>query len=85
MKQEIKDIAIEAVTKTAPAGLLTRMSEPWWVTVNWTGVLTGVLVVLQILYLMRKWWREETAWGLRLKRWAESRGLTPSKAMELDE
>lgn len=35
-----------------------------------------VLVVLQILYLLRKWWREESEWGQRLKDWAERQGFT---------
>lgn len=83
MKQEIKDIAVELATKTAPAGGLTLWSAHWWVSVNWTAVLTGLLVVLQILYLLRKWWREETEWGQRLRRWAERTGFT--KPVELDE
>lgn len=70
MKQELKDIAVELVTKTAPASGLTAWSAHWWASVNWTAAATGVLVVLQILYLLRKWWREESEWGIRLKRWA---------------
>lgn len=85
MKPEIRDIAIELATKTAPAGGLTALSSHWWASVNWTGVLTGVLIVLQIAYLLRKWWREESSWGLRLKRWASDRGVAISKPMELDE
>lgn len=78
MKQEIKDIVMELATKTTPAGFAA-----WWAQVDITAVLTGVLVGLQILYLLRKWWREETEWGRRLKRWAERHNLT--KPTELDE
>ena len=85
MKPEIKDIVVELTTKTAPAGGLTFVSAHWWATVNWTGVLTGILIVLQILYVLRKWWREETAWGRKMRTWAENRGLVVSKPMELDE
>jgi hypothetical protein len=65
MKQELKDIAVELAVRTAPASGIA-----WYSQISWTGVLTGVLVVLQIAYLVRKWWREETEWGQRLKRWA---------------
>lgn len=85
MKQELKDIAIELATKTAPAGGLLAWTTNWLSTLNWNVVLGGALLVLQILYLLRKWWREETAWGMKLKRWAENRGLVASKPMELDE
>ncbi len=78
MKPELKDIAVEAATKTTPAGLLA-----WISSADWTAMLAGTLVVLQILYLLRKWWREETEWGLKLKRWAERHGIT--KPAELDE
>jgi len=66
MKQELKDIAVELAVRTAPASGIA-----WYSQISWTGFLTGVLVVLQIAYLMRKWWREETEWGQRLKRWAK--------------
>ncbi|RQO57025.1 hypothetical protein DBV14_09455 [Variovorax sp. KBW07] len=71
MKQEIKDIATELVVRTAPAGGIA-----WYSDISWTGFLTGVLVVLQIMYLVRKWWREESEWGQRIKEWAERKGLT---------
>lgn len=85
MKEEIKDIGTELAARTAPAGVITMVSSPWWVSVNWVGVLTGVLVVIQIAYLLRKWYREETTWGLAMRRWLAKRDLTPSRAMELDE
>ncbi|VTU34085.1 hypothetical protein [Variovorax sp. RA8] len=72
MKQEIKDIAVELAVRTAPASGIA-----WYSQISWTAFLTGVLVVLQIGYLVRKWWREETEWGLRIKRWAEGRFTKP--------
>lgn len=71
MKQEIKDIATELAFRTAPAG-----GAAWYAQLEWTTVLTMVLVVLQILYLLRKWWREESEWGQRIKDWAERQGFT---------
>jgi len=68
MKDELKDIGYELLVRTTPAGFAA-----WWSEVSWTAAFTGVLVVLQIFYLARKWWREETEWGMRLKRWAEGR------------
>ncbi len=65
MKQELKDIAVELVVRTTPAGAIA-----WWADMNWTTVIAVTLGVLQVLYLLRKWWREETEWGMRLKRWA---------------
>ena len=72
MSQEFKDIAYEFAVRTAPAGVLS-----WWASVNWTTALAILLGVLQVAYLLRKWWREETAWGMRLKRWAEGRFTNP--------
>lgn len=64
MKQELKDAAYEFVVRTVPAGAVS-----WWSQLTFTSFLTAALVVLQILYLLRKWTREETEWGMRLKRW----------------
>lgn len=72
MKQEIKDIAVELAVRTAPASGIA-----WYSQISWTAFLTGVLVVLQILYLVRKWWREESEWGVKLKRWAEGKFTRP--------
>lgn len=64
MKKEVHDIAIE-VAKAAPGIVASAF------TLNTiVAFFTLIFVILQILYLGRKWWREETAWGLRLKRWA---------------
>lgn len=85
MKQEIKDIAVELATRTAPAGGLTIVSAPWWDNINWAAVMSGLLVVLQAAYLLRKWWREETDWGKGMKRSTGRPTRDDSKPMELDE
>jgi hypothetical protein len=43
-----------------------------------------LFIVLQGAYLIRKWWREETDYGLKMKRWANGEftqpaDLTPSR------
>jgi uncharacterized protein HemY len=65
MKQEAKDIAVNLVYN-APASLLA-----WWQQVNVTTIIAIVLGVLQVAYLVRKWIREETEWGQKLKRWGQ--------------
>ena len=65
MKQEMKDIAFNVIYQT-PASLVA-----WWQQLSLTTALAVLLGVLQVAYLLRKWWREETEWGLRLKRWAK--------------
>ncbi|NDZ12033.1 hypothetical protein C7T35_15495 [Variovorax sp. WS11] len=62
MKQEIKDIAANIVYQ-APASVVA-----WWQQLSLTTAIAITLGVLQILYLLRKWWREETDWGQKLKR-----------------
>ncbi|MBT2322513.1 hypothetical protein J7E62_09165 [Variovorax paradoxus] len=64
MKQEIKDIAINLMYQ-APASFIA-----WWQQLSLTTAIAVVLGVLQVLYLVRKWWREETEFGKRMKRWA---------------
>ncbi len=71
MKQEIKDIAVNVVYN-APASLVA-----WWQQASVTTIIAVILGVLQILYLLRKWWREETAWGQRIKRWAAGQPTKP--------
>lgn len=77
MKQEVHDIAVEAV-KASPGVIASGFTLSTAVT-----IATLAFVLLQIAYLIRKWVREETEWGQKLKRWAERHGL--SKPMELDE
>lgn len=83
MKPELKDIAIEVATKTAPAGGLLAWTTNWLSNINWNVMLGGVLLVLQILYLLRKWWREETSFGIWMRR--KVGAPVTSKPMELDE
>lgn len=66
MKQEIKDIGVELVVRTAPASWFA-----WVVDMSPVTFLTCVLIAIQIAYLLRKWYREETAVGRQLKDWME--------------
>jgi hypothetical protein len=63
MKQELKDIATQAVVSSPTSGwaVLTGLS-----VAEWTAIILGIA---QLAYLLRKWWREETEWGIRMKRW----------------
>lgn len=64
MKQEVKDIALQ-VAVSAPTSITAILSK---VTIaEWVAIIFGLL---QALYLVRKWWREETEWGIKAKRWA---------------
>lgn len=62
MKQELKDIGFQLVysAPTAVYALVSKVTVAEWVAI--------ILGVLQALYLARKWWREETAFGLWMKR-----------------
>jgi len=73
MKQEIKDIAVN-VAYNAPTSFVA-----WWSSLSATTIIAVVLGVLQIAYLIRKWIREETAWGRRLKRWANGEETKPGE------
>lgn len=76
MKQEARDIAIQAAVNapTATWALLTGLTLAEWLAIG--------MAVLQAIYLLRKWWREETEWGQRMKRWAKRKTTGP---MDLDE
>lgn len=65
MKQEIKDIAMQAVVSspTSSYALFSKLTIAEWIAL--------AMFVLQAVYLLRKWWREETEWGMRLKRWTK--------------
>jgi len=71
MKQETQDIIIEAV-KAAPAVTMSVLTLN-----NAVAIVTIIFIVLQAAYLMRKWMREETEWGVRLKRWAKEKFTEP--------
>jgi len=71
IKQETHDILIEAV-KAAPGITMSA------ITLNGAvAIATIVFIVLQVAYLIRKWVREETEWGYRLKRWAAEKFTQP--------
>lgn len=71
MKQETQDILVE-VAKAAPAISMTA------ITLNHlVAVATILFIILQAAYLIRKWMREETEWGRRLKRWAQEKFTQP--------
>lgn len=56
MKPEITNEAIKG-TPAVVGALASAM------TLNeWVAILTGLYVVVQVLYLLRKWWREEKGW-----------------------
>lgn len=56
MKQQTYDIAIETA-KGAPAVAGAVAAS---LTLNeWVAVTTGIYILVQIAYLLRKWWREE--------------------------
>ena len=64
MKQEVQDIAVEAA-KATPGVLATGFTLN-----NAVALATLCFIVLQIVYLIRKWVREETEWGRKISRWA---------------
>lgn len=71
MKQETQDILYE-VAKATPAISMTA------ITLNQVvAIVTILFIVLQAAYLIRKWMREETEWGRRLKRWAAEKFTQP--------
>ena len=60
MQTETHDVAVEAA-KGAPAvaGALAASF-----TLNeWVAIATGLYILIQCLYLLRKWWREEKDWA----------------------
>lgn len=71
MKQETQDIILEAV-KAAPAVTMTALTMN-----DIVAFVTIIFIVLQVAYLVRKWMREETEWGIRLKRWAQDKFTKP--------
>ena len=68
MKTEMQDVAVEAA-KAAPAIGATLFSLNGFIA-----LATAALIVLQIAYLVRKWIREETDWGRKLKRRTSKKG-----------
>lgn len=50
--------AAPAVIGTAIAGMTLE---------KWVALATLVYIAIQAGYLLRKWWREETEWGRKMK------------------
>jgi hypothetical protein len=62
VQTETHDIAVEAA-KGAPAVAGAVASV---LTLNeWVAVATGIYILIQCLYLLRKWWRDEKDWAHR--------------------
>lgn len=76
MKQELKDIVYELSMRTTPATWLA-----WWSGLDVNQVLAGILLLLQIAFLIWKWYRMRTQFGNKIRGAVEKF----SKPMELDE
>jgi len=63
MKQEVRDIFWQVLysSPTSAVALVSKFTVAEWIAI--------VLGIFQALYLIRKWWREETEFGLKLKHW----------------
>jgi len=70
---ELLDILHELVLRTIPGTVLAKLADAPWLAI--------CLFVLQLAYLLRKWWREETEWGLRMKKLV---GVKPSQPGSLE-
>lgn len=56
----MKQAMATEVIRGAPAVAGTAVSIT---TLNhWVAIATGVYILVQVLYLLRKWWREESDW-----------------------
>lgn len=66
MRQEHIDIA-----KSAAATWVPWAAVDFFTSMNMAQWLALIAFILQTLYLLRKWWREETEWGIKLKKWAK--------------
>lgn len=77
MRTEIVDIAKSTVLTTGPwigAAWITKLTLTEWIAL--------AAFLIQTIYLLRKWWREETEWGMKLKRWAYRHGITRPSPLE---
>lgn len=58
------DSRVPVVIEAAKAAPAVAGAAAAGVTLNqWVAIATGLYIVLQALYLLRKWWREERASG----------------------
>lgn len=71
MKQELKDIALQAIV-SSPSSLYAVFTN--LTVAEWVAIIVGTL---QAMYLARKWFREETEWGLKMKKWLNVRPTGP--------
>ena len=70
---ELFDILYELLLRTIPGTVLAKLADMPWLAI--------ILFTVQMAYLLRKWWREETEWGLRMKRLL---GVKPSQPGSLE-
>lgn len=71
VKQETHDLIVEAA-RAAPGILASGF------TLNVAvAIATLIFIIVQTAYLIRKWIREETEWGVRIKRWAQEKFTQP--------
>ena len=60
-----KESFVEAIKGAPPVAAAAYTRE------ELIAIATAVYLLLQIAYLVRKWWREERAWTMRLRRFHE--------------
>lgn len=79
MKQEIKDIGVQTLVAmpTSAWALITSLTLAQWIAL--------ILGALQAAYLLRKWWREETEWGVQMRRLTGRNASRDSTLPELGE
>ncbi len=78
MKQEFKDIIVQGLVAmpTSLWALITSLTMAQWIAL--------ILGALQAAYLVRKWWREETEWGIKLRKLTGHKPTRDSVLPELE-
>lgn len=72
MTPETNDVAVQ-VAKGAPAVAGAIAAS---LTLNqWVAIATGIYIIIQCLYLIRKWWREEVSWARKVEIFDSERAL----------
>lgn len=64
-KHELHDVGVELL-KLAPPATVAGLTLNDWVM-----LATLLYVILQALYLARKWMREESEWGMKIRRYMD--------------
>lgn len=79
MKQEFKDIIVQSLVAmpTSAWALITSLTLAQWIAL--------IMGALQGAYLLRKWWREETEWGIQMRKLTGRATRRASTLPELDE